>query len=48
MAPDGRIGTSNAALGGRLRIGFDAPVMLVILPSGHLRQVAARLAQQPA
>jgi thiamine pyrophosphokinase len=48
MAPDGRIGTSNAALGGRLRIGFDAPVMLVILPSGHLRQVAARLAQPPA
>jgi thiamine pyrophosphokinase len=39
--PDGRIGTSNAALGGRLRIGFDAPRMLVVLPSDLLGPVAA-------
>ena len=41
--PDGRIGTSNAALGGPVRIGFDAPRMLVVLPSDLLGQVAACL-----
>ena len=44
MAPDGRIGTSNVALGGRLRIGFDGPGVLVILPVGLLGDVVARLA----
>jgi thiamine pyrophosphokinase len=44
FAPDGRIGTSNEALGGRMRIGFDAPGMLVILPAALLGAVAARLA----
>lgn len=44
MAPDGRIGTSNVALGGRLRLGFDRPGVLVILPVGLLADVVARLA----
>ncbi|MER2508444.1 MAG: thiamine pyrophosphokinase, partial [Amaricoccus sp.] len=44
FAPDGRIGTSNAASGGRLRLGFDAPRMLVILPAGTLDAVAEQLA----
>lgn len=43
FAPDGRIGTSNAALGGPLRLGFDAPKMLVILPAAYLASVADRL-----
>ncbi len=43
MAPDGRIGTSNMALGGRVRLRFDAPRMLVILPAEMLGQVAAML-----
>jgi len=41
--PDGRIGTSNAALGGPVRLGFDAPRMLVILPAGLLGPVTDRL-----
>lgn len=41
--PLGRIGTSNAATGGPVRIGFDAPRMLVILPAGLLPAVVARL-----
>lgn len=41
--PDGRIGTSNHAMGGTVRIGFDAPGMLVILPARLLGEVAARL-----
>jgi thiamine pyrophosphokinase len=32
MSPDARIGSSNIACGGRLRLGFDRSVMLVILP----------------
>lgn len=43
MAPDGRIGTSNEAVGGRVRIGFDVRGMLVILPVAHLAAVIARL-----
>jgi thiamine pyrophosphokinase len=43
FAPDGRIGTSNAALGGRVRLAFDAPAMLVILPAALLGGVARRL-----
>ena len=41
--PMGRIGTSNAATGGPVRVGFDAPRMLVILPAGLLGPVADRL-----
>lgn len=44
LAPDGRVGTSNAALGGRVRVGFDAAKVLAILPQSELRQVVARLA----
>ncbi len=44
FAPDGRIGTSNIALGGPLRLGFDAPRMLVILPADRLSDVAERFA----
>lgn len=47
MAPDGRIGTSNVALGGPLRIGFDAPGMLVILPVDLLGAVVAELLPGP-
>lgn len=48
FAPDGRIGTSNAARGGPLRLGFDAPRMLVILPARYLAKVADRLRSSPA
>jgi thiamine pyrophosphokinase len=41
--PDGRIGTSNLALGGRVRMAFDAPRMLAILPAALLGPVAERL-----
>jgi thiamine pyrophosphokinase len=40
LEPDGRIGTSNEALGGRVRIGFDAPGILVILPRALLPAIA--------
>ncbi len=43
FSPDGRIGTSNMALGGPVRLGFDAPRMLVILPADRLRPVTDRL-----
>ncbi len=39
--PDGRIGTSNRALGGRVRAGFTAPAVIVILPEVFLGQVVA-------
>jgi thiamine pyrophosphokinase len=42
MAPHGRIGTSNVATG-PIRIGFDAPRMLVILPGELLERVVAAL-----
>ena len=41
--PTGRIGTSNAATGGVVRLGFDAPRMLVILPVDLLGPVVDRL-----
>lgn len=47
MGPAARIGTSNAALGGRLRLAFDGPGMLVILPEALLAPVVERLAQHP-
>ncbi len=37
FAPDGRVGTSNQALGGPVRLQFDRPGMLVILPRARLR-----------
>jgi thiamine pyrophosphokinase len=43
FGPDARIGTSNVALG-PVRLAFDAPRMLVILPETQLGQVAERLA----
>ena len=48
FAPDTRIGTSNAATGGPVRLGADAPAMLVILPKALLPQVVAALAAAPA
>ncbi|HMQ94858.1 MAG TPA: thiamine diphosphokinase [Amaricoccus sp.] len=43
FAPGGRIGTSNEALGGPMRIAFDAPRMLVVLPGDLLAPVVAQL-----
>ena len=43
MAPDGTIGTSNRALGGPVRVGFDAPAVIAILPEAFLGQVLAAL-----
>lgn len=45
--PGGQIGTSNAATGGPVRVGFDAPRMLVILPVHLLEAVAERLRGAP-
>jgi len=45
--PDGRTGTSNRATGGRLRMAFDAPRMLAILPSALLGPVVDRLRGAP-
>ena len=44
MRPDGRVGTSNEALGGPVRAGFDAPAVIAILPEAFLGQVVAALA----
>ncbi len=41
--PDGRIGTSNEALGGPMSLEADGPGLLVILPQSALRQVVAFL-----
>lgn len=43
FAPDQRIGTSNVALGGAMRVAFDAPGMLAILPLDRLEAAAAAL-----
>lgn len=43
FAPGRRIGTSNAALGGRMSVELDGPGMLMILPARHLEAVAAAL-----
>jgi thiamine pyrophosphokinase len=43
FAPAGRIGTSNVALGGPVRVGFDTGRMLVILPARQLRAAATAL-----
>lgn len=42
FAPDGRIGTSNEALG-PVHLGFDGPGMLVITPRAALESVLAAL-----
>jgi len=47
FAPDGRIGTSNAALG-PVSLTLTAPKMLVILPEATLETVARRLIATPA
>ncbi len=39
FAPDGRVGTSNQALGGPVTLEFDRPGMLVILPLDALGQM---------
>lgn len=39
MAPDGKIGTSNAALGGPVTMRFDRPAALVMLPLAAFDQV---------
>lgn len=39
FAPWGRIGTSNIALGGRVRLRFDGGPMMLILPARHLEAV---------
>ena len=43
FAPDGQVGTSNHATG-PVRLTFDAPGMLVILPRRFIQPVVARLA----
>lgn len=43
FAPGRRIGTSNRAVAGTVRLSMDAPVMLVILPKTHLRDACAAL-----
>ncbi len=43
FAPGGRIGTSNAATGAPVRIGFDTDRMLVILPARALAAAVAAL-----
>ncbi|WP_290749363.1 thiamine diphosphokinase [Amaricoccus sp.] len=48
LAPDARIGTSNEATGGPLRLAFDGPAMLVILPVETLpRVIDCLLAELP-
>jgi thiamine pyrophosphokinase len=44
FAPDGRIGTSNEAVGPRVRLRFDAPGMLVLLPRDCLEAAISALA----
>ena len=48
FAPDGRVGTSNrVAHGGAVRLRFDAPGMLVILPRSALRPALAAIRAAP-
>ncbi len=42
FAPDGRVGTSNQ-VSGPVRLGFDAPKMLLILPARALEPLLAAL-----
>ncbi|MGB5556922.1 MAG: thiamine diphosphokinase [Paracoccaceae bacterium] len=45
FAPDGRIGTSNIADGGTVRLNMDGPGMLAIMPRAALAQVVRALAR---
>jgi thiamine pyrophosphokinase len=42
--PASRIGTSNRVTGGRVRLAFEAPGMLIVLPRKHLTTVAQAVA----
>jgi len=44
MAPGARIGTSNVALGGEMRVAFDRPGAILILPDFTLRKVVEQFA----
>lgn len=44
LRPDGAIGTSNRTTGGPVRVGFDAPRVLVLLPADCLPAAVAALA----
>ncbi|MFW2542113.1 thiamine diphosphokinase [Primorskyibacter sp. 2E107] len=48
MAPDGRVGTSNEAAGGAVRLWVEAPRMLLILPVACLGALLAGLRQAEA
>jgi len=47
LAPGGRVGTSNAATGGRVELTFDQARMLVILPQRHLPAVLSAFDDLP-
>lgn len=47
MSPGGQIGTSNRALGGPLRVGFDAPAVIAILPAAFAFAAIDALAAGP-
>ncbi len=47
FAPDGRVGTSNEATGGPVRLTMTRPGMLVFLPRGLLRVALAALIAAP-
>jgi thiamine pyrophosphokinase len=44
LRPDGQIATSNEALGGPVRVGFDERRVVVVLPARLLGQVIVQLA----
>ncbi len=46
FAPDGRIGTSNEVSAPEVRLSFDAPRMLAIVPSGRIDAVLSGLLSQ--
>ncbi|WP_102225009.1 thiamine diphosphokinase [Acidimangrovimonas sediminis] len=48
FAPDGRVGTSNRVSAPRVRLRMSAPRMLVLLPSGALREAVRALAPDAA
>jgi thiamine pyrophosphokinase len=47
LAPDGQIGTSNRVTSGRVRLAFDGPGMLVILPRRRLDAAIRALSSAP-
>lgn len=47
FAPDARSGTSNKAEGGWLRLAFDRPGMVMILPAALMARAVARLGAAP-